>query len=738
MGKALKWIIRTICILVGIVVLLLVGGFTMLNTSWLQEKLLNKATTLLTEKLQTKVNIDSVSIDLLTLDAKLYGLDVEDQQQRKMLQLEFLKADVDTWALLNDEIRITEVKVEGIKAELHKVRKDSLSPDTIANFQFVIDAFKKDKSKQKTDSVAPAKKKKKKLNIMLHKVSAERIAVTFNNDSIRLDKLLFSQSRFGSPKGKVEGLKGRWERYNKKGQLVTNEALIGLVEYTEQDGERLLDLQQLNFKTNNHCPRKNASKPKRGFFDVGHFNIWANMKVAVDRIEKGTVHGWLRECTARDTITGIDIRKLQCEVTADKDGMRLEDVQIQQGEGTQLRFVRGDLRFPNKKKGTKLSYFTSTISGTAVLKDISRPFAPVLKNFKLPLNLSVRMDGDDTGMRFHNVVVSRPKGMLMIKAKGYITGLKNKYDLKVHFDVHETTVKGGEKERIINQFVVKKFMMKQLHALGDIHYKGSFNVVYKKEEFMGTLRTKPGKIDFYFALDENNKYVYGNASTADLNIGNVMDMPGIGPVSASANFKFDISKPRTALMRKKLGGKLPIGEVTAHVDVASYKFIKMRDVSIKIVSNGAIAEGRLETPGKLADLSCDFSFTNTNEMKKTKIKPHAKFHLFGRSDEAAKQKKREEKEARKAAKAEEKAARKAAKEAEKAAKKAAKAEKKAAKEAEKAARKAAEAEEEAARDAEKAARKAAKAEAKAAKKAAKEAEKAARKAAKEAAKANEQ
>ena len=327
----------------------------MLNTSWLQDKLLRKATTLLQEKLETNVKIDSVSIDLLTLDAKLYGLCVDDRQQRHMLQLEFLQADVDVWALLSDKVRISKASIEGVEARLFKAPKDSLTPDTVANFQFVLDAFK---SQKKAKKKAPADSThKKKLDFDIDKVKIERIGVVFNNDSMSLGKLKLVQTRDGHYKGEVEGLRRRWERKNKKGQLVTHELLVTQMEYNEENGERLLNVNRVNYKTNNHSPRKNANKPKRGFFDVGHFNIWADLKLAVDRIENGTVHGWLRECTAQDTITGIDIRKLQCEVTANKESMRLEDLLIQQGEGTVLRFVRGDMHFPNKKTGAKLTTF---------------------------------------------------------------------------------------------------------------------------------------------------------------------------------------------------------------------------------------------------------------------------------------------------------------------------------------------------------------------------------------------
>jgi len=300
------------------------------------------------------------------------------------------------------------------------------------------------------------------------------------------------------------------------------------------------------------------------------------------------------------------------------------------------------------------------------------------------------------------------------------------------------TAQNNEVMKIINQFTVKKFMMKQVKALGALHYHGSFDVLWKKEQFRGMLNTHAGDIDFHFTLDELSKYLTGHAQADHIEIGKVMDMSSIGPVSASADFKFDYSKPRTALMRRKLGGKLPIGQVKAVVQKASYSKISISDVHIEIVSNGAIAEGTLNTTGKFADLSCNFSFTNTDEMKKTKIKPHVKMNLFGllgRSGEtkeeraARKQQEAIEKTARKRAEAEEEAVRKAAEiEAEAARdleKARAKAERKAAKEAEKAARKAAKAEE-------KAARQAAKAEEKAARKAAKEAEKAARRAAKEA------
>lgn len=81
-----------------------------------------------------------------------------------------------------------------------------------------------------------------------------------------------------------------------------------------------------------------------------------------------------------------------------------------------------------------------------------------------------------------------------------------------------------------------------------------------------------------------------------------------------------------ARMRRLKGGKLPIGQVSADIAEANYKKLKFRVMTADINSDGALAEGRIVDKGKFVDLLCKFSFTNTNEMKKTKIVPGIKFH----------------------------------------------------------------------------------------------------------------
>ena len=188
-----------------------------------------------------------------------------------------------------------------------------------------------------------------------------------------------------------------------------------------------------------------------------------------------------------------------------------------------------------------------------------------------------------------------------------------------------------------------------------------------------------------------------------------MDYPKLGKIVCKADFRFDISKPRTAIMRRQLGGKLPIGQISAKVDEAHYGKIRVRNLTADIISNGAVAEGKAVAWGKRMDIVCSFSFTNTNEMRKTKVRPGLRLRDLSEEEKAARDSiklvKKAARDAERMKRKEERAARKAARDQQKAIEAEQKAALKAAKAEEKAARKAAKAEEKAAR---KAAKKAAK------------------------------
>jgi len=691
MKKVILRILAGLGILTAVIIVLLLVAAYLVTTSSFQNKLMQRSTEMLTDKIGTPVSIDSVSIDFFSQYILLRKVIIEDQQHREMLRLDKLDVKLEFLPLLKKQVRISSAKIVGMRAELYKP-----SPEEPANYQFLLDAFKKDKPDSlKTDSLqteGKEKKPKQKMELDIQKLHLERISVRYNDNEASLDMLNFGKGLFGGYSGTLKGLGGKFKRQTKKGEEDC-EVSIALLRYKEKGKRHLIELEGIHFTNDNHLPRKNTGKPNRGAFDPGHIDVTANAQLSVALVGKEAIDAVVTHLDATDEQTGLILKEVRLKAQATKQLAKLSEIHIELPR-TQLDIDEGELQLPSKKEGRTLAYSTSAIKAKVYLQDIAKPFAPVLSKFTEPLNLSVILKGDDNSMDFSNISVSTADKKLKIAAKGTLRDLKDKYKLAIRFNVGKMTAEGDVKERIINYFPVKKFMMKQLKAMGNITYHGNIAILYRQEKFQGKLLTEVGPLDFNFTLDEANKYVFGNANTQNIDLGKAFDMKDLGPIACNADFRFDISKPRTAIMRKEKGGKLPIGTVSAKVDEGSWKKVKVRNLVADIKSDGAVATGNITIKGRHTDLLCAFSFTSTDSIKsKIKIKPGIRFHALSDEDRKAKEEekkaKREEKAALKQQKAEEKAALKQQKAEEKAARKQQKAEEKARKKAEKEAQKAA-------------------------------------------------
>ena len=592
MNRTLKIILRTAAGIVVLAVVLVVAGVVLVNSKAFQQRVLRQATEMLSEKLQTTVKIDSIDIRFVQQQVRLYGVHVADQQQRPMLTIGQAGLDVDIREILGNKVVIENVELSDASALLIKPKGEP------GNFQFVIDAFaKKPKAKPDTTSVP-----KKNMEFHIHKAKLSDISIKYNDAQVHLERA---------------DIKGRES-------IFLTEA-------------------KLRVTTDNHKPRKNAGKPKRGYFDAGHLDIISQLKMEINATDKDTIRAELTHLEAVDSITGIDIRDINTKIKMAKKQLWLSDVNVQQKQTT-LHIDSAHICLPSKKDSIALSYRTGRITGTAYLKDISRAFAPVLSKFSLPLNLSLTMSGTDSTMSFRDVRVNTADKRLTIAATGNIKELKSKEKLNITFNVSRMNAKSGIKEKIISQFPVKRMMMKQLHNLGNISYTGSFRIIRKEERFWGRLNTAVGSLRFLFWLDERNKYVIGNAKSDNLDFGKVMEMKDLGKISASAEFKIDISKPRTAVMRRQKGGKLPIGNVKATVVDCSYKGIHVRNLDATVNSDGAMATGEIKQHGNYRDIHCSYSFTNTDEMHKLKVSDFGlKFHKISAEDKQAKRERKEQK-----------------------------------------------------------------------------------------------
>ena len=680
--KIVKRCVRVSCWTLGVLVLLLVVSFALLNTHAVQNWLKDVAVEMLSKKLQTSVTVDDVSVEFFSHDVKLHGLHIQDQQQRKMLDMESLAADVSMLPLLSGEVRVTDVRLAGIEAHFYKSDSDS-----VANYQFLIDAFA-------SDHEVESKGKKLKLNVS--DVDVERVNLTYNDYALALDRLQVEMNGTyvgeAEVKGvnlthisdtltlehlkaklndnaltdaEVKGVTAKLKHPNKKGVMISY--LVNLDQFKlKMDGQRvthaevkdlaakwrapnrlnvmvdhqvqledfelkpdgkLWDAQiaKLHYASNNHKPRKHDTNPHHGYFDRGHLDITTDLNATLDYMSLDSLHGKVTRCVAVDKVNGIDVRDLRFGFAANRHRIHVNDVTLRQVD-SRASFASGDIYLPDGVHD--FSFKTSVIKVHAFLSNIAHAFAPDLAKFTMPVQATAVMSGTLEQINLIDVHLCTPDNHFQALASGTVRGFRypEKHEIHAHIDVKQMTTTPGKVEEMLKQLPVKRFMMKQLHGLGTISYAGSFDVFWKKEQFRGTLKTQTGDIDFNFTVDGLNKYLTGSASTASLDAGKLLDMHKIGKASLSAEFKFDISGPRTAAMRRNRGGKLPIGEASAHVDEASYGILKVHDIDLSVKSDGVTAEGDLMAPHKFVDLSCSFSFTDTDDMNKLKVHPHVKLH----------------------------------------------------------------------------------------------------------------
>ena len=153
----------------------------LLNSRYVQNRVLALVTELLSEKLKTEVAVDGVSINLFDQRIQFLGVEVEDLQHRKMLQVKSLSAAVSLSDLLHHKVSISNARINGLRAEIHKE-----NPDSAANYQFIIDAIQKESKGKKHKDKKPTA-----FTADVSRVTLQNFNVRYNDQEIGFQKLLY-------------------------------------------------------------------------------------------------------------------------------------------------------------------------------------------------------------------------------------------------------------------------------------------------------------------------------------------------------------------------------------------------------------------------------------------------------------------------------------------------------------------------------------------------------------------
>ncbi|MEJ7766787.1 MAG: translocation/assembly module TamB domain-containing protein [Chitinophagaceae bacterium] len=207
-GGIIKKIGRILFRTVIIIILLLVTLLILIQTPPVQSFVVKKATAYLEKKLKTKVEIGRLFIGF-PKNIVIENIYLEDRQKDTLLSGGRIKVDISMLKLLDNEIQVNDVRLERVTAKVTRVL-----PDTVYNFQFIIDAFGSDtvKVEKKSDSST--------LSIDIKHVQLDKIrlvykdAITGSNVNVwlqhfetNIDKIDLNRQRFDVPVTTVRGLK---------------------------------------------------------------------------------------------------------------------------------------------------------------------------------------------------------------------------------------------------------------------------------------------------------------------------------------------------------------------------------------------------------------------------------------------------------------------------------------------------------------------------------------------------
>lgn len=200
-GRGLFIFFLSILVLIGLMLILL-------QTAPVQNFARKKIVSFLEQKLETRVAIDRLDITFPKM-LVLEGVYVEDQTNDTLLAGHQLKVDIDLFKLLDNRIQINEINLNGITVKLKRQL-----PDTLFNFQFIVDAFASEKEKPVTKDTAAMIMAVEKLIVdntrfvFSDVVSGNDVAIYLEHLDTRIDRFDATNLVYDVPRIAVKGLRG--------------------------------------------------------------------------------------------------------------------------------------------------------------------------------------------------------------------------------------------------------------------------------------------------------------------------------------------------------------------------------------------------------------------------------------------------------------------------------------------------------------------------------------------------
>lgn len=169
MAKILKRIFKILGWTIGSIILLLVLVIILIQVPGVQNFARKKAVSFLENKLGTKVVVSHLSI-AFPKKIVLEGVYFEDQKKDTLLAGKRLAIDISMFKLIDKVVEVNDIELEGIRANIYRIQ-----PDTVFNFDYIVQAFSSPPSGKPKDTTGA-------FTIDINRVKLSKILATFKDD----------------------------------------------------------------------------------------------------------------------------------------------------------------------------------------------------------------------------------------------------------------------------------------------------------------------------------------------------------------------------------------------------------------------------------------------------------------------------------------------------------------------------------------------------------------------------
>lgn len=517
-----------------VLLFLIFSLYGLIHVTAIQTWLVKKATTNLSEKLHTKVSIESVDFTFF-YKLQFKKLLIEDRSKDTLLYAGSALVNVNDWFFTKNNITLKNIQLNDATIKVQRRSKEW-------NYQFILDYFRDtSKDNSKSNLVLDLKKLQVK---NLHFISSDYWIGENMNASIEDLDVNIKETNFNKNDFKIDQIrliKPLFSLYNYDGlrTLVEKQQLDSASKLKTEDKNTLLvSIKKINITDGTFMNDELTTRKKyTDRFDELHFRF--------DKIN-GTIDDAVyrnNELISKVNISthescGLDVKKLEASVKMNSDVMEFKNLDIitnksRIGNYYAMHYVNFNEDMKNFITNIKLE---GDLKESKVHTDDIAFFAPELKDWHRLVQVNGLVNGTIDQLKIKDAYLNTNQTTI----KGDLN-LKNIPDVDHLFLIFNSTGSTTTFNEL-TQFIpsISKIKQPQLTRLGNIYFKGNFTGFFNEFVAKGNINTDLGNIQSEIEIKLPEKGIptyYGDIKTTGFNLGEFINNKLLGRISLNGNIE---------------------------------------------------------------------------------------------------------------------------------------------------------------------------------------------------------